>query len=231
MVPHLHTGELHIWQYAINEQDYAAEKISPILSAEESAKAKRFLFEKDAIKYVCNHRFMRNVLAGYLSKEPSKIQFKHTELGKPYVEGAGLFFNLSHRNKYGLLAIFKEAEIGVDVEYIKELQDVDTFSSYSFSEQEKALIFNNGKANPNVLFTFWAFKEAYIKATGTGLSVDISKINLADFFYKENNVMPDNKLWTLQRLTMEEDYKAAFATTGKVVKVLELKYENFFSQG
>jgi 4'-phosphopantetheinyl transferase len=127
------------------------------------------------------------------------------------------------------LAIFKDAEVGVDIEYIKELQDVATFSSYSFSEQEKAMIFSNNKTNPEVLFTFWAFKEAFIKATGTGLSVDISKINLADFFDKETSVMPDDdKLWTLKRLDAEEGYKAAFATTGKVDKLIEFKYHHFF---
>ena len=229
LAQHINKGELHIWQYAVNEQDYIAEKINPILSIEEREKSTRFIQEQHAIKYVCNHRFMRNVLGAYLNVLPAEIKFSHTALGKPYIENANLFFNLSHRNKYGLLAIFKDAEVGVDIEYIKELQDVATFSSYSFSEQEKAMIFSDNKTNPEILFTFWAFKEAYIKATGTGLSVDISKINLADFFDKETNIMPDdNKLWTLKRLKAEVGYKAAFATIGKVDKLIEFKYDDFF---
>jgi 4'-phosphopantetheinyl transferase len=226
---HINKGELHIWRYTVNEQDYVTEKANPILSVEEGEKATRFIQEQHAIKYVCNHRFMRNVLATYLNIPPNEIEFSHTALGKPYIENSNLFFNLSHRNKYGLLAIFKDAEVGVDIEYIKELQDVATFSSYSFSEQEKAMIFKDNKTNPEILFTFWAFKEAFIKATGTGLSVDISKINLADFFDKETNVMPeDKKLWTLQRLEVEEGYKAAFATIGKVDKLIEFTYDEFF---
>ena len=229
MAHHINKGELHIWRYTVNEKDYVAEKTNPILSTEEREKAARFMQEQHAIKYVCNHRFMRNVLGAYLNTSPNAIKFSHTAMGKPYIENSNLFFNLSHRNKYGLLAIFKEAEVGVDIEYIKELQDVATFSSYSFSEQEKAIIFSNDKTNPEILFTFWTFKEAYIKATGTGLSVDISKINLADFFDKETNVMPDdNNRWTLKRLNAEEGYKAAFATTGKVDKLVEFTYEEFF---
>jgi 4'-phosphopantetheinyl transferase len=225
----INKGELHIWRYTVNEQDYAAEKINPILSVEEQEKAARFIQEQHAVKYVCNHRFMRNVLGAYLNIPAAEIKFSHTPLGKPYIENSNLFFNLSRRNKYGLLAIFKDAEVGVDIEYIKELQDVATFSSYSFSEHEKAMIFSNNKTNPEILFTFWAFKEAFIKATGTGLSVDISKINLADFFDKETNIMPDdNKLWTLKRLNSEEGYKAAFATIGKVDKLFEFAYEEFF---
>ena len=229
MVHQINKGELHIWRYNVNEQDYGAEKTNPILSVEEREKATRFIQEHHAIKYVCNHRFIRNVLAAYLNCLAAEIKFSHTALGKPYIENSKLFFNLSHRNEYGLLAIFKDGEVGVDIEYIKDLQDVATFSSYSFSEQEKAMIFRDNKTNPEILFTFWAFKEAYIKATGTGLSVDISKINLADFFDKEANVMPDdNKLWTLKRLNAEEGYKAAFATTGKVDKLIEFTYDKFF---
>lgn len=230
MVHHINKGELHIWRYTVNSQDYMAEKAKPILSTEEREKATRFMQEKHAIKYVCNHRFMRNVLATYLNIPAAEIRFNHTELGKPYIENSNLFFNLSHRNKYGLLAIFKDAEVGVDIEYIKELQDVATFSSYSFSEQEKAMIFKENKTNQDILFTFWAFKEAFIKATGTGLSVDISKINLADFFCKEINKLPNDgsRLWTLKRLDGEEGYKAAFATTGQVDKLIEFTYNEFF---
>ena len=229
LVHNIHKGELHIWRYTVNEQDYIAEKTNPILSIEEREKAARFMHEHHAIKYVCNHRFVRNVLAAYLNIPAAQIKFNHTPLGKPFIANSNLFFNLSHRNKYGLLAIFKDAEVGVDIEYIKALQDVATFSSYSFSEQEKAMIFSDNTTNAEVLFTFWAFKEAYIKATGTGLSVDISKINLADFFNRETNIMPDdNKLWTLKRLNAEEGYKAAFATTGKVDKLIEFTYPQFF---
>ncbi|HKC68983.1 MAG TPA: 4'-phosphopantetheinyl transferase superfamily protein, partial [Bacteroidia bacterium] len=133
----------------------------------------------------------------------------------------------STTKKYLHPAILLDAEVGVDVEHIKELRDADTFSSYSFSEQERAMIFSNNNINFDTLFTFWAFKEAYIKATGTGLSVDISKINLADFFDMETHVMPDNKLWILKRLSIEEGYKAAFATTGKVDKLVEFTYPGF----
>jgi len=222
----LQAGELHIWQYAIDEQDYQAEKQNPILSLEETEKHKRFIHEKDRIKYICNHRFLRQVLGAYLDMPAKEIVFSYTPLGKPYVHNSGLFFNLSHRNKYGLLAVSKDTEVGVDIEYIKDLQDVVTFSDYSFSEEEKAMIFANGKLNPDVLFTFWAFKEAFIKATGTGLSVDISKIDLSCFYNNETVLFPydNNTLWTLKRLEAEEGYKAAFAMKGKVESVLRFDF-------
>jgi 4'-phosphopantetheinyl transferase len=222
----IQTGELHIWQYVVNEADYFTENFTPILSSEETEKSSQFIHEKDRIKYICNRRFLRSVLSRYLNINSKEIEFSYTPLGKPYVKNSGLFFNLSYRNKYGLLAVSIDAEVGVDIEYMKDLQDIVTFSDYSFSEAEKAMIFANAKTNKEILFTFWTFKEAFIKATGTGLSVDISQINLADFYHHETILLPydHNAIWTLKRLEAEEGYKAAFAIKGKAEKILRFEY-------
>ena len=227
MTRKIQTGELHIWRYTVNEKDYVAEQTNSILSMEETEKSKRFVREEHTIDYVCNHRFVRNVLAAYLNILPSEIKFSITDLGKPFIENVGLFFNVSHSKNQALLAISKDAEVGVDIEYMKDLQDAITFSNYSFSEKEKAMICKNQQIDKDVLFTFWTFKEAYIKATGTGLSVDISKINLADFYTNEVHKFGDD-IWTLKRLQANEGYKAAFAIVGKIDTLIEFKYDEFF---
>lgn len=227
MMHKIQTGELHIWRYTVNEQHFAAEQTNPMLSVEETEKSKRFVLEEHRVDYVCNHRFVREVLAGYLQTFPNEIEFSVTSLGKPFIKNAGLFFNVSHSKNKALLAISKDTEVGVDIEYMKDLQDAVTFSDYSFSEQEKAMIFKNGQIDKEVLFTFWTFKEAYIKATGTGLSVDISKINLTDFYTNEVYKL-GNANWTLKRLSAEEGFKAAFAIAAQVDKITEFNYDQFF---
>ena len=227
MIDTIQTGELHIWRYTVNEQDYLAEQTNSILSVDEIEKSKRFIRKEHTLDYVCNHRFVRNVLAAYLNILPAEIKFGVTDLGKPYIENIDLFFNVSHSKNQALLAISKDGEVGVDIEYMKDLQDAVTFSNYSFSEQEKAMIFKNGQIDKDVLFTFWTFKEAYIKATGTGLSVDISKINLADFYTNEVLKFGDNT-WALKRLQADEGYKAAFAIAQPVDKITEFMFDEFF---
>ena len=231
MVNTIQAGELHIWRHRINEIEYESEKKFPILSDIEQEKYNRFIFPQDAVKYVSNHHFMRHVLASYLNCKPGELIFSYTPLGKPYLKNSGLFFSLSYRNKLGLLTISKDDDIGVDIEYIKELQDVSTFASFSFSEQEKALISTNQVVNIDIFFTFWTFKEAYIKATGTGLSIDISKINLADFLFKQTHVLPfDTTLWTLKSIDVDNGYKAAFAIKGEIPLIIEFNYDrNLFN--
>jgi 4'-phosphopantetheinyl transferase len=227
LIQKIQTGELHIWRYTVNEQDYIAEQTKPMLSVEETKKSKRFIREEHTVDYVCNHRFVRNVLAAYLNILPSEIKFNVTPLGKPYIENSNLFFNVSHSKNKALLAISIDAEVGVDIEYMKDLQDAITFSNYSFSDEEKAMIFKDEEINKDVLFTFWTFKEAYIKATGTGLSVDISIINLSDFYANEVHKF-GNETWTLKRLQTKEGFKAAFAIAGEIDTFIEFKYDEFF---
>ena len=96
LAQHINKGELHIWRYTVNEQDHAAEKTNPILSVEEREKATRFIQKQHAIKYICNHRFLRNVLASYIKTPANEIKFNHTALGKPYIENSNLFFSFKN---------------------------------------------------------------------------------------------------------------------------------------
>lgn len=95
------------------------------------------------MRYICNHRFVRNVLSLYLNIAASKINFDLEPRGKPYIKNSNLFFNYSYRASYGLLAISKNQAVGVDIEKIKPLQDILTFSEFSFSEKEKEIIFKS----------------------------------------------------------------------------------------
>ena len=218
---------IDIWRYTWHVSDAEAEKQQPWLALEEQQKADRFLQKKDRLKYIANHRFMRQVLAFYVRKKPEQIIFRYSPLGKPFLTDDQLHFSLSYRNQCGLLAVCEHREVGVDIEFEKELQDVHTFSEYSFTQEEKKLIFKNKVANREVLFTFWTFKEAYIKATGTGLSVDISKINLAGFFNQETNKVQGSE-WTLNRLPAEAGYRAAYAIAGKKPTCREFDFRQHF---
>lgn len=218
-------GEIHIWKFT----NYIADTIAinqSILSDEEKTKAARFIRPHDAVKYITNHIFRRKILSQYLDINPSDINYNFYPHGKPYIQNSLLTFNHTYRNNYGLLAISNNTEIGVDIEYIKTLQDPTTFASFSFTEEEKAIIFADGNFNHEAFFTFWTFKEAFIKTTGTGLNVDISKINLANFLFEETNPMVNynNQLFTIKKLTAPEGYLSAYACMGKSLALTEFDF-------
>jgi len=219
-------NELHVWRYKLKQEDYLRELENPVLSEEEKVRCSQFVYEKDKFKYVCNHVFRRAVLAKYLGIRPAAIQYSYTPFGKPFFTGMELRFSHSYRADVGLLAVYYGNEVGVDIEQKKVLRDVVTFSDFSFSEAEKRLIFANEKFDEKTFFTFWTFKEAFIKATGTGLNADISQFDLADFMGRETKVLDfgGNTNWTIKKLPAQQGFEAAYAVKGEVEKLVEFNY-------
>jgi len=94
------------------------------------------------------------------------------ENGKPYFKDRDdLFFSLSHSGKYVVCAV-ADCEIGVDLELVSPIRPA--VMRRCFTPQEQAWI-----ENDPVRFTrLWTMKEAYMKLTGTGLSVPAKEITL-----------------------------------------------------
>lgn len=218
--------ELHVWRYKLRHDDYLNELENPILSEEEKARYSQFLYEKDKLKYICNHVFRRSVLAQYLGVQPAEIQYSYTNFDKPFFPKSNIQFSHSYRSDIGLLAIYRDSEVGIDIEEKKALQDAATFSDFSFSEAEKAFIFANEKFDENAFFTFWTFKEAFIKAIGIGLNADIRQFDLAGFMDQEVKELEfgGNMNWIIKKLPAQEGFAAAYAVKGIVEKLVEFNY-------
>jgi 4'-phosphopantetheinyl transferase len=224
----LQKGEVHIWKYILDQQEYEVERAKPVLSVEEKKRCSEYLNDTEKIRYTCNHRFVRQVLSKYTGTSPEQIKFSKGKWGKPFIETSDLFFSYSYRTTFCLLAISKQTEIGVDIEKIKILQDAKTFASFSFSEKEREIIFNSDKsAFLDTLFTFWTFKEAAIKALGVGLNADLTQIDLSDFYYTEQNSLAfdEGALYTIKRLGAEPGYKAAVALKGRLKHLVEFDFK------
>lgn len=132
-------------------------------------------------------------LAEQLGVSPKEIVFSKNGFGKPYVaspqpspSGEGecrTHFNLSYRSDFALLAI-ADREVGIDIEQVRTIFDVDAFCSSYFHHNEKAII---DQALPSeqadTIFIFWAFKEAFIKCLGIGFSRDLTEFDLSPFYH------------------------------------------------
>jgi 4'-phosphopantetheinyl transferase len=226
----LSNGELHIWRYEVNETDYIAELNNPLLSNIEKARYGRFLNNIDAVTYVCNHRFMRKVLSLYLNILPGNIKFEYSAYGKPYLKD-NLFFNLSYRNKFGIMAISLDNEVGVDIEEVRAINDIKAFTSLYFSDNEKEIIFNSDKMSINKkIISFWTLKEAVIKAQAKFVSTELCQIDLseANDFKLLDYIDKDNKSFTIKSLDAPENYCAAFTYQGMLKQYKEYDYNSEF---
>lgn len=92
--------------------------------------------------------------------------------GKPFLAGEGApFFSISHSGKY-VVCVVSEVEIGVDIEETSPIRPA--VLRRCFNEEEQEWIGDN----PKRFTQLWTMKEAYIKMTGTGLSVPAKEVSV-----------------------------------------------------
>ena len=215
--PSLKAGVADVWRIALNQEEERLESFRRTLEANELERAGRFHFEKHRRHFIVARGFLRSVLARYLGTQPESLRFVYGAYGKPALESEhGLRFNLSHSNEVALLAVTLDAEVGVDVEYIRadfasediarrffSRSEVETFNSLAKEDQVAAF------------FRCWARKEAYIKAIGKGLSqpLDAFDVTLAPgapaaLLRAEDD---DASRWFLTDLDAGAGYAAALA--------------------
>lgn len=168
----LEAGAVHVWCVPLSVQ-HATATLRAVLSADELAQAGRFMFERDRRAFVAVRGALRVLLGRYLARRPERLELARQARGKPYLAepGAACQFNVSHSGELGLLAFARDRELGVDVEVRTPGRDWLALAEQSFTVAEIGTMRSLPEADRAAAFyTCWARKEAFIKATGQGVS-------------------------------------------------------------
>ena len=168
--------EVHVWRATLDQNRSNLRKLLTTLSEEERATAERFRFVRDYDHFVSRRGILRSILARHLDTEPHQLRFSYRPSGKPALatESGGnlLRFNTSHANGIGICAVTPRREIGVDLEYIRRDLAVEAIAERFYSPSEIAELHSLPREiQRQAFFSAWTRKEAYLKATGKGLSL------------------------------------------------------------
>ena len=140
------------------------------------------MFGKDQRRFVTAHGAVRLILSEYTGVDPSELSFAQGENGKPYLRpspgGGDVFFNLSHSGDYTLIAVTKCLRVGIDIEGIRANIEYLEMSRKVFSPERMRLARQPAPVSEQVaaFFRVWVVKEAFLKATGVGLSDSLNEI-------------------------------------------------------
>ena len=168
----LSADEVHVWRLGL---DRPAEPFVELLQPDEVARANRFYFEKDRKHFVVARGFLRLLLGWYLHADPKRLQFAYGAWGKPSLDGefreSQLRFNMSHSHGMALYAVTEGRDVGVDVEQVRADFASDSIARRFFSPLEVGVLCELPEDDRvAAFFRCWTRKEAYIKATGRGMS-------------------------------------------------------------
>ena len=231
------TSRVDVWKVDLDESAKGSE--ADVLSADEIVRANRFHFERDRIHFVRCRCALRSLLARYLTLSAEEIRFEYMASGKPQlVAGQNpsvLQFNVSHSAGRALIAVGSKHRLGIDIEKIRDDVDTAALAERFFSLRERSGL----RALPNHLrasafFACWTRKEAFLKATGDGLSfplADFSVTTHPDLDPRLEEIRGNTdvqKQWFLADVSVVEGYRATVAVEAASSRLETYTYVNTY---
>jgi 4'-phosphopantetheinyl transferase len=190
-------AEIHLWQATFGDFTPDLPKLQALLSEDEQARAARFAFDLHRQRYIVARGLLRCVLSRYTGIPAAALAFTYGLKGKPSLDGhqmrlgQPIHFNLSHSQERAVYAVTAVGPVGVDLEWVRPVENLTQISRRYFSQEEMALLQRySGVAQAQMFFRLWTAKEAYLKAIGVGLS-QIRQVQLAPISVSPEAVSPE----------------------------------------
>lgn len=215
----LSPGDVHVWRVALDQPGKQRDSLRDVLSNDEHARAERFLIERVQKRFIVSRGVLRQVLGEYLSCDPASLRFIYGANGKPALEGAPLHFNLSHSDDLMLLAVSARYDVGIDVEHIHPIANMDGIAARFFSTPEEAQFCALPDAEKvSAFFNIWTRKEAFVKARGESFGHMLARFQVSHDADSRLLAVDDEpnapSRWSLQALYPAPGYAAALAVEG-----------------
>ena len=213
--------ELHVWRIPLHGgDDIAMTRARELLSADEIARADRFVIDAPRRRLVLARAALRTILARYTGIDPRDLAFASGPHGKPHLNHSDLRFNLSHSEHIALLAVTRDTEVGIDIEHIDPRRTTEDIASRFFSSAEQTELANHpGEERRPAFFRCWSRKEAVIKALGEGLACPLDSFDVSLDPHRARLLAlrrehADVTVWSMIAIDAHPDYAAAAALIG-----------------
>jgi 4'-phosphopantetheinyl transferase len=218
--------EVQLWRVDLEAVRGDESRWQKLLSVDESTRASRFHFSNDRQRFVASRALLRIILAGYLATDPNGLRFSYSQKEKPSLQpqqaGSDITFNISHSAGIALFAFTRGRDVGVDVERVRRDFDVEAIARRFFSEHEQRQLASfPPEEKADAFFRCWTRKEAYIKATGDGLSLPLSQFDVSLVAGEPNALLatrPDGSeinRWLLQEVPGGDGHIGALCVRGR----------------
>jgi 4'-phosphopantetheinyl transferase len=169
--------EIHLWCAALGDFYSELPRFQATLSVDERVRASRFRSSDDRHAFVISRGILRQLLAQYLGRDASSVDFSYGRFGKPEIGGAGdhlpLYFNASRSDALAVYAVTSACPVGVDAEHLRPVPEFEFIASRFFPPFEtNRLLALPPDRQMEGFFSSWTSKEALLKATGDGIGRD-----------------------------------------------------------
>jgi len=162
------------------DQDARARAVA-WMTPEELVRLNRFRHDQDRWMFALGRSMARTLVGRELDVAPDAWRWREGPHGRPEIASPGtdLHFNVSHSAGLVVCALGRGRELGVDLENLNRHPPDPALVPRYCSTSEAADIAAQGDLWRERFLVYWTLKEAYLKARGLGISVQLADISFA----------------------------------------------------
>ncbi|MEM6415102.1 MAG: 4'-phosphopantetheinyl transferase superfamily protein [Pseudomonadota bacterium] len=218
----LKNAEIDLWKIDL---DVPSKSGLSKISDGDLVRAKSLRLEQDRRRFLNGRQIFHQILDLY-AEHSLGFHLYYDEFNRPLVSNNELSVSFSRSGGMAIAAIARGGSLGVDVERLKPLPDLNVAAnSVMASEEYRSLNRSSGINKLAKFYIAWTAKEAFLKATGQGLiddltsiSIDLSSVhdyeNLQNSYELRLTTLPTEHStddWQLQHLLWREEMCVAVA--------------------
>ncbi|HVP72490.1 MAG TPA: 4'-phosphopantetheinyl transferase superfamily protein [Phycisphaerales bacterium] len=218
--------EVHLWNVDVSGL-VVAEARRDLVHAE-CNEADAISLQRGRDDFIRQRASLRRLLSTYTGQKPNALKFTRGAAGKPALldRQPQIEFNLSHSGTHTLIGVSSGRAIGVDVQVVRRGVRCLDLARRFFSHAERAYIESVAPADiDRAFFDLWTLKEAWLKATGAGISGGLDRFSVdttADPPRLCLGDQPDLPPWVLRRVPIDNETLAAVALQGNAKAVIRV---------
>ncbi len=216
----------------------------PCLGEDEKARYRRFRFAADQRTFLVTHVLARCLLAAATGRALESWTFRYGSHGKP--EPVTLFgepdirMNVSHCSGLAMIGLTVSCDVGVDVEPLDRPHALEVANNFFAEEEIQHIQLADEAIRRHVAVGIWTLKEAFVKATGTGLSapLDSFAVGLSPPRLLRGTIAQVENRYRFFRIPIADEFLAAVVLdvgkwqgepTLKVIEVTDIQLANLAS--
>jgi phosphopantetheinyl transferase len=141
-------------------------------SSEELERMGRFRHQGAKTSWCLSRRLLADALRELISIEDAHRLLEYGEYGKPFIRDCTIRFNWSHTEGCIALALASSIDLGIDIETVQRPKGdyLEIAESYFSAEEREWIGRAQDRESWERFLSLFVQKEAWLKATGQGLS-------------------------------------------------------------
>ncbi|MDO4187516.1 MAG: 4'-phosphopantetheinyl transferase superfamily protein [Lachnospiraceae bacterium] len=162
----------------LNINEVNIEEVTKHVSSARLEKTSKLKTDADKKRSVCVEYLLNEMINEVVEGIEVPVMLTYDEKGKPHIydnDGKdAIQFSLSHSGDY-VACIVSDRECGIDIEKHSDRRDYEKIAKRICTESELKMIKSSEE-----FYDLWTLKEAILKATGMGLSLDMRKVEFVN---------------------------------------------------